>query len=61
VSRDLDGYTRHMLGHRVRMVLGDWAGAVAAADETVPPLTIRGPIRSRRDEPDTDADLARKA
>ena len=70
VARDLDGYTRHMLGHRARLRLarGDWRAARADADQALtgpdqpgacllPALTVRGTIRSRRGEAGAAADL----
>jgi DNA-binding CsgD family transcriptional regulator/tetratricopeptide (TPR) repeat protein len=63
-ARDLDGYTRHILGHRARLRLarGDWAGAYEDAEQAiagpeqpgaclVSALAVRGTIRSRRGEP----------
>ena len=63
IARDLDGYTRHLLGHRARLHLarGDWRAARSDADQSltgpeqpgaclVPALTVRGVIRSRRGE-----------
>jgi DNA-binding CsgD family transcriptional regulator/tetratricopeptide (TPR) repeat protein len=63
IARDLDGYTRHTLGHRARLRLlrGDWRAARADADQAltgpeqpgaalVPALAVRGLIRVRRGE-----------
>lgn len=70
IARDLDGYTRHMLGHRARLRLarGDWRAARADADQALtgpeqpgacllPALAVRGVIRSRRGEAGATADL----
>ncbi len=64
VARDLDGYHRHLLGHRARLLLarGDWA---AAGDDVtqalagpamrggglVPAVAARAMLRARRGEP----------
>ncbi|HEV7961331.1 MAG TPA: AAA family ATPase [Actinoplanes sp.] len=69
-ARDLDGYTRHVLGHRARLLLirGDWAGAYADAEQAlagseqpggalVESLAVRGTIRARRGDPGAQADL----
>jgi DNA-binding CsgD family transcriptional regulator/tetratricopeptide (TPR) repeat protein len=69
-ARDLDGYTRHVLGHRARLRLlrGDWAAALADAEEAlsgpeqpggalVESLAVRGTLRARRDEPGAEQDL----
>lgn len=69
-TRDLDGYTRHALGHRARLRLlrGEWAEAVADAEQAlagpeqtggavVESLAARGTIRSRRGDPGARADL----
>jgi DNA-binding CsgD family transcriptional regulator/tetratricopeptide (TPR) repeat protein len=69
-TRDLDGYTRHVLGHRARLQLlrGDWAAAAADAEQAlagpeqpggavVESLAVRGTIRSRRGEPGAAEDL----
>jgi ATP/maltotriose-dependent transcriptional regulator MalT len=69
-ARDLDGYTRHTLGHRARLRLlrGDWRAARADADQSltgpeqpgaalVPALVVRGLIRVRRGEPGGRDDL----
>ena len=71
VARDLDGYTRHGLGHRARLRLlrGDWAAAGADAEEAlagpdqpggavVESLAVRGTLRSRRGDPGAGEDLA---
>ena len=70
IARDLDGYTRHMLGHRarVRLVRGDWRAARDDAEQAlagpeqpgaclVPALIVRGLIRARRGEAGGHADL----
>ncbi len=65
VARDLDGYTRHLLGHRARLQLNrcDW---VAAADDAelalagpamlggglVPALAVQAVLHVRRDQAD---------
>ncbi|MCY1141921.1 AAA family ATPase [Actinoplanes sp. Pm04-4] len=64
VARDLDGYHRHLLGHRARMLLarGDWAAASVDVAEAlsgpamhggglVPAVAARAMLRARRDEP----------
>jgi len=69
-ARDLDGYTRHVLGHRARLLLlrGDWAAACADAEQAlagpeqpggavVESLAVRGTIRSRQGDPAAGADL----
>ena len=63
IARDLDGYTRHLLGHRARLRLarGDWRAARADADQAltgpeqpgaclVPALTVarRDPVPAGR-------------
>jgi DNA-binding CsgD family transcriptional regulator/tetratricopeptide (TPR) repeat protein len=71
VARDLDGYTRHVLGHRARLRLwrGDWAAASADAEEAlsgpeqpggalVESLAVRGTLRSRRGDRSGYDDLA---
>lgn len=63
IARDLNGYTRHLLGYqaRLRMLRGDWTGAREAAEQAIPgpqmpggalvlSLAVRGVIRSRRGE-----------
>ncbi|GAB2592297.1 LuxR family transcriptional regulator [Paractinoplanes abujensis] len=63
-ARDLDGYARHLLGHRARVQLarGDWAAAADDAEQAltgpamhggglVPALVARALLRVRRDEP----------
>ncbi|KAB1914482.1 AAA family ATPase [Micromonospora noduli] len=70
-SRDLDGYTRHLLGYRARLRLatGDWAGARSDAEQAlagaaqpggslVPALAALGRLSARRDEPTTHLDTA---
>ncbi|MET0417973.1 MAG: LuxR C-terminal-related transcriptional regulator, partial [Actinoplanes sp.] len=72
-ARDLDGYTRHLLGHRARLRLhrGDWAGARDDAVQAlagspqpsvgyVPALAVRSLLRSRLGEEGglEDAELA---
>ncbi|HEX5201151.1 MAG TPA: AAA family ATPase, partial [Actinoplanes sp.] len=74
-ARDLDGYMRHLLGHRARVGLarGDWATAAADVEEAmaggevpgaylVPALSVRAVLRARRDQPGAreDAALARE-
>ena len=62
-ARDLDGYTRHLLGHRARMHLlrGEWEAAGADAEQAltgpeqpggslVPALAVRALLRARRGE-----------
>ena len=69
IARDLDGYTRHLLGHRARMHLhrGDWDAAEADAAQAltgppqpggalVPALAVRSVLRSRRGQPGGHAD-----
>ncbi|MCO8274735.1 AAA family ATPase [Actinoplanes sp. TRM 88003] len=64
VARDLDGYHRHLLGHRARLLLarGDWAAAADDAAEAlsgptmhggglIPAVVARAVLRARRDEP----------
>ncbi|MCM4080427.1 ATP-binding protein [Paractinoplanes hotanensis] len=63
-ARDLDGYHRHLLGHRARLLLarGDWAAAADDAGQAlagptmhggglVPAVAARAMLRARRDEP----------
>ncbi|GAA0812848.1 ATP-binding protein [Spirilliplanes yamanashiensis] len=63
-ARDLDGYTRHLLGYRaeLRLARGDWAGAQADAEQAVAgadqpgasrvrATAVLGVLRSRRGEP----------
>jgi ATP/maltotriose-dependent transcriptional regulator MalT len=63
-ARDLDGYTRHLLGHRARLRLlrGDWADARDDAEQAlggepqpsvgyVPALAVRSLLRTRTGEP----------
>nr|WP_296073076.1 LuxR family transcriptional regulator [uncultured Actinoplanes sp.] len=70
-ARHMDGYHRHMLGHRARLRLarGDWTGALEDADEALggppmpgpglnPALVARGTLRVRRGEPQTDLAVA---
>jgi DNA-binding CsgD family transcriptional regulator/tetratricopeptide (TPR) repeat protein len=72
-SRDLDGYVRHVLGHRARIHLlkGEWAAAADDAEQAitgpeqpggavVPALAVRATLRARRGEPGAldDATLA---
>ncbi|TWJ22936.1 ATP-binding protein [Micromonospora endolithica] len=70
-ARDLDGYGRHVLGNRarLRLVRGDWAAALADADEAlaghdqpggslIGALTTRGIIAARRGQAGAYADLA---
>jgi DNA-binding CsgD family transcriptional regulator/tetratricopeptide (TPR) repeat protein len=62
-ARDLDGYARHLLGHRARLRLhrGDWPGALDDAEQAldgppqpgggfVPALAVRSLLRTRRGE-----------
>jgi DNA-binding CsgD family transcriptional regulator len=69
-ARDLNGYTRHLLGHRarVRLARGDWAAAIADADHAlagpdqpggclVASLAVRGTIRARRGDPRAREDV----
>lgn len=64
-ARDLDGYVRHLLGHRaaVRLALGSWdaaradaeqalAGLVESNPSAVSALVPLGRLRARRGEPD---------
>ena len=64
-ARNLDGYARHLLGHRARIKLarGEWAAARADAERAldgldppgvglVPALAILGGLRSRLGAPD---------
>ncbi len=64
VARDLDGYYRHLQGHRARMFLarGDWraaeddavqalAGPTMHGGGLVPAVTALAMLRARRDEP----------
>lgn len=73
VARDLDGYTRHLLGHRARLRMhrGDWDGALDDAEQAldgppqpgggyVPALAVRSLLRTRRGE-DGGAEDARLA
>jgi DNA-binding CsgD family transcriptional regulator len=70
VNRDLDGYLRHMLGHRARIALvrGDWesarddveqalTGPLAGAGQ-VPALAVRATLRARRGDPGAAEDAA---
>ncbi|MCA2218444.1 ATP-binding protein [Jidongwangia harbinensis] len=70
-ARDLDGYTRHVLGHRARLRLqrGDWTAALADAEDAlsgpeqpggalVESLAVRGTVRARRGDPGAYDDLA---
>ncbi|MFI5896469.1 ATP-binding protein [Actinoplanes sp. NPDC051513] len=72
-ARDLDGYVRHVLGHRARVGLarGDWATATDDVEQAmsgtpvpgaylVPALSVRAVLRARRGEPGAreDATLA---
>ena len=70
-ARDLDGYSRHVLGTRarVRLARGDWAAALADADRAlagpdqpggclIGGLVTRGTIAARRGQPGAYADLA---
>ncbi|MBU2670637.1 LuxR C-terminal-related transcriptional regulator [Actinoplanes bogorensis] len=63
-AHDLDGYARHLLGHRARLHLarGDWAAAESDATEgltgpvmhgggLIPAMVARATLRVRRDEP----------
>ncbi|MBM2622972.1 AAA family ATPase [Actinoplanes sp. LDG1-06] len=72
-ARDLDGYTRHLLGHRARLHLArcDWAAAADDAEQAltgppmhggglVPALVARALLRVRRDAPGA-LDDARRA
>ncbi|MET8462767.1 ATP-binding protein [Micromonospora zamorensis] len=72
--RDLDGYARHLLGHRsrLRLTTGDWAGARADAERAltgtvqpggslVPALVALGRLHARRGEPSTEGHLDRAA
>ncbi|MGK5684855.1 ATP-binding protein [Actinoplanes sp. URMC 104] len=74
VARDLDGYTRHALGHRARLQLarGDWAAATDDAAQAmagppmlggglVPALAAHATLRIRRDEPHAVEDALRAA
>jgi DNA-binding CsgD family transcriptional regulator len=74
VARDLDGYVRHVLGHRARMGLaqGDWPAAAddivqaldgppAAGGAQLPALTLRAVLRARRGEPGAHEDAAEAA
>ena len=74
VARDLDGYTRHLLGHRARLHLarGDWAAAENDAAEAlngpvmrgggvVPAMVAWATLRIRRDEPGALDDARRAA
>jgi DNA-binding CsgD family transcriptional regulator/tetratricopeptide (TPR) repeat protein len=69
-ARDLDGYTRHILGHRARVHLarGDWKAARADVERAltgpdqpggvlVGALAVRGTILARRGDPRARADL----
>ncbi|WP_203788969.1 ATP-binding protein, partial [Paractinoplanes rishiriensis] len=68
VSRDLDGYLRHLLGHRARVELirGDWPAARADVGQAlagpmtgagqVPALAVRATLRARLGEEDAYAD-----
>ncbi|SNY34349.1 ATP-binding protein [Paractinoplanes atraurantiacus] len=64
VARDLDGYVRHLLGHRARLRLarGDWDAALADAEQAldgppqpggavVPAMVVRAVIKARRGAP----------
>ncbi|MFF5082436.1 ATP-binding protein [Actinoplanes sp. NPDC000266] len=64
VSRDLDGYVRHLLGHRARLRLarGDWDSALRDAEQAldgppqpggavVPAMVVRAVVKARRGEP----------
>jgi DNA-binding CsgD family transcriptional regulator/tetratricopeptide (TPR) repeat protein len=68
-ARDLDGYTRHLLGHRARLHLlrGDWGAAQDDAEQAiagpeqpgaalVPAFSARAVLRARRGEPGALAD-----
>jgi DNA-binding CsgD family transcriptional regulator/tetratricopeptide (TPR) repeat protein len=72
-ARDLDGYVRHVLGHRARIHLlkGEWAEAADDVEQAVtgpeqpgaalvPALAVRAVLRARRGEPGAldDATLA---
>lgn len=67
---DLDGYRQYLLGVRaaVRVEAGDWAGALADADESLayparggvgplPAYVARGRVQSARGEPEAEATL----
>jgi DNA-binding CsgD family transcriptional regulator/tetratricopeptide (TPR) repeat protein len=73
LARDLDGYVRHVLGHRARLELarGDWRAARDDAEQAldgppvrggsvVPALATRAVLRARLGEPGAreDAELA---
>ncbi|WP_446217341.1 ATP-binding protein [Micromonospora sp. IBHARD004] len=73
-GRDLDGYARHLLGYRARLRLlrGDWTGALADAESAVagsgqpggslvPALLVRGLLRSRYGHPAAADELTRVA
>jgi DNA-binding CsgD family transcriptional regulator len=73
-DHDLDGYYIHVLGGRARLWLerGDWAAALADADEgltspallgmnAVLPLVVRGRIEAARGEPQAAATLEEAA
>jgi DNA-binding CsgD family transcriptional regulator len=72
-AQDLDGYVRHVLGHRARIHLlkGDWEAAAEDVEQAltgpgqpgasmVPALAVRALLRARRGEPGAleDATLA---
>ncbi|MBF9133959.1 AAA family ATPase, partial [Plantactinospora sp. S1510] len=73
-ARNLDGYARHLLGHRarIRLAQGDWSAAHADAEQAlagvdapgvslVPALAVLGSLRSRRGEPQARALLENAA
>ncbi|WP_030442881.1 ATP-binding protein [Actinoplanes subtropicus] len=64
LARDLDGYARHLLGHRARVELirGDWQAADEDVEQSlsgvpmpgaflVPSMTVRAVLLARRGEP----------
>jgi DNA-binding CsgD family transcriptional regulator/tetratricopeptide (TPR) repeat protein len=74
VARDLDGYVRHLLGHRARMQLaqGDWTAAADDVEQALagprrpgvsqsPALAARAVLRTRRGEPGAREDMAELA
>ncbi|MFG1993479.1 ATP-binding protein [Actinoplanes sp. NPDC048988] len=65
VARDLDGYVRHLLGHRARLHLarGDWDAASRDAEQAldgppqpggavVPAMVVQAVLKARRGSPD---------
>ncbi|MGX6601877.1 ATP-binding protein [Micromonosporaceae bacterium Da 78-11] len=69
IARDLDGYTRHLLGYRARLYLarGRWDAAEHDADQAmtgpeqpggclIPALAVRSTLRARRGVPDGHAE-----